>query len=250
MIALAFVIGIFLAMKEAKKTGEDPESIIDLSLYVIVGVLIGGRLIYVATFLDYYLKNPVQILYFRQGGLSFLGAFLFAFLLACLYIKKHKLSVWKYADIATPSIALGLFFGRIGCFLNGCCYGVVSEKYGVRFPSLDTPPVYLQHLKEGLISSGSSCSLPVIPTQIYSALFGVVLFFIILKLKKYKKYDGYLFLNFLILYSIYRFIIEFFRFYSNSIMVFNVLTITQFACIFIIIFATIYMRFLNKNSQG
>jgi phosphatidylglycerol:prolipoprotein diacylglycerol transferase len=88
MIALAFIIAILLAMKEAKKSGEEPERILDLSLYVILGALIGGRLGYVLTYFDYYMKNPVKILYFRQGGLSFLGGFLIAYSLCWLYVKR------------------------------------------------------------------------------------------------------------------------------------------------------------------
>ena len=249
-LALAFTIGILLAMKEAKKSNENPERILDLSLYVIIGVLIGGRLAYVLTNFSYYMNDPIKILYLRQGGLSFLGAFLMAFLLACWYIKKNKLSLWKYADITTPSIAIGYAIARIGCFLNGCCYGVISENYGIKYPSLNMPPAYSQHLKDGLIASGSTCSLPVIPTQIYSSLYGLLIFFIILRLQKNKKYDGYLFFNFLILYSVARFVIEFFRFYENGIMIFNLLTITQIVCIVMIVFAFFMMRFLKKiNNQ-
>jgi phosphatidylglycerol:prolipoprotein diacylglycerol transferase len=251
MIALAFIAAILFAMKEAKKSGEDPERILDLSLYVILGALIGGRLGYILIYLDYYMKNPVKIFYFRQGGLSFLGGFLVAYFLCLLYVKRTKISFWKYADIAAPSIALGIGIGRIGCFLNGCCYGVVSENYGIKFPSLHMPPVYLQHLKDGLIASGSSCTLPVIPTQLYSSLCdGFLIFFILLWMKKYKKYDGFLFLSFLILYSISRFTIEFFRFYENNYKVFNLLTITQAILIGVILVSLVFMNILKKKSKA
>jgi len=249
MIALAFITAILLAMKEAKKSGEDPERILDLSLYVILGALIGGRLGYVLTNLDYYMKNLMKILYFRQGGLSFLGGFLVAYFLCWLYVKRTKISFWKYADIAAPSIALGIGIGRIGCFLNGCCYGVISENYGIKFPSLPMPPVYLQQLKDGLIASGSSCTLPVIPTQLYSSLYGFLIFFILLWMKKYKKYDGFLMLSFFILFSISRFTIEFFRFYENNYKVFNLLTITQAILIGIILVSLVFMNILKKESK-
>jgi phosphatidylglycerol:prolipoprotein diacylglycerol transferase len=248
MIALAFITAILFAMKEAKRSGESPEKVLDISLYVILGALIGGRLGYVLTYLDYYMKNPVKILYFRQGGLSFLGGFLVAYLLCWLYVKRTKISFWKYADIAAPSIAIGLGIGRIGCFLNGCCFGVVSENYGIKFPSLYMPPVYLQQLKDGLIASGSSCTLPVIPTQLYSSLYGFLIFFILLRIKKYKKYDGYLFLNFLVFYSISRFTIEFFRFYENNFKVFNLLTITQTILIGVVLVSLVFMNILKKKS--
>jgi len=250
MIALAFITAILLAMKEAKKRGENPERILDLSLYVILGALIGGRLGYVLTYLDYYMKNPVKILYFRQGGLSFLGGFLIAYSLCWLYVKRTKISFWKYADIAAPSIAIGIGIGRIGCFLNGCCFGVVSENYGIKFPSLHMPPVYLQQLNDGLIASGSSCTLPVIPTQIYTSLYGFLIFFILHWMKKYKKYDGFLMLSFFILYSISRFTVEFFRFYENSYKVFNLLTITQTILIGVVLVSLVFMNILKKKSKA
>jgi len=249
MIALAFIIGIFLAMKEAKRIGENPERILDGSLYVILGGLLGGRLGHVVFYLDYYLKNPIKILYFRQGGLAFLGGFILAFILGSWYILRNKLSFWKYTDIVAPSLALGIGIARIGCFLNGCCFGLVSEKYGLKFPALNMPPVYLQQLKDGLIASGSPLTLPVIPTQIYSSLYSFLIFFILLWIKKYKKYDGFLFLNFLVLYSISRFIIEFFRFYDNNIKVFGFLTITQTILIGVILVSLVFMNILKKKSK-
>ncbi|HDK27911.1 MAG TPA: prolipoprotein diacylglyceryl transferase [Candidatus Atribacteria bacterium] len=246
MIALAFVTGILFAMREAKRYEEDPERILDISLYIIIGALIGGRLGYVIFHLDYYTKSPLEIFYFRQGGLSFLGAFILAYILSLWYVKRSKLSFWKYTDIIAPSIALGLGIGRIGCFLNGCCFGVVSEKYGIKFPALNMPPVYLQQLKDGLIASGSSHSLPVIPTQLCSSLYGFLIFIILIWIKKYKKYDGFIFLIFLILYSISRFIIEFFRFHEDDYIFLN-LTVTQAICIIIAFCSLIFMRILNKD---
>ena len=249
MIASAFIAAILFAMKEAKKSGEDPERILDISLYVILGALIGGRLGYVLTYIDYYVKDPVKILYFRQGGLSFLGGFLVAYFLCWLYVKRTKISFWKYADIAAPSIALGIGIGRIGCFLNGCCFGVVSENYGIKFPSLHMPPVYLQQLNDGLIAYGSSCTVPVIPTQIFSSLYGFLIFFILLWMKKYKKYDGFLLLSFFVLYSISRFTVEFFRFYENNYKVFNLLTISQTIVLGVILVSLVFMNILKKKSK-
>ena len=248
MMAIAFIVGIFFAMKEAKKSGENPERILDLSLYIILGAIIGGRLGYIIFNLDYYLKDPIKILYFRQGGLSFLGGFLVAFFLCWLYVKRTKISFWKYADISAPSVAIGIGIARIGCFLNGCCFGVVSENYGIKFPSLYMPPVYLQQLKDGLIASGSSCTLPVIPTQIYSSLYSFLIFFILLWMKKYKKYDGFLFLNFLIIYSFSRFTVEFFRFYEDTYKVFSLLTITQIILMGVVLVSLVYMNILKKKS--
>jgi phosphatidylglycerol:prolipoprotein diacylglycerol transferase len=251
MVALAFITAILLAMKEAKRSGENPERVLDISLYVILGALIGGRLSYIIFHLDYYLENPIKILYFRQGGLAFLGSFILAFILGAWYVSRNKLSFWKYTDIAAPSVAIGIGIGRIGCFLNGCCYGLVSEKYGLKFPALDMPPVYLQQLNDGLIASGSSYTLPVIPTQIYSSLFdGFLIFFILHWMKKYKKYDGFLMLSFFILYSISRFIVEFYRFYENNYKVFNLLTITQTILLGVVLVSLVFMNILKKKNKN
>jgi len=251
MVALAFITAILLAMKEAKRSGENPERVLDISLYVILGALIGGRLGYIIFHLDYYLENPIKILYFRQGGLAFLGSFILAFILGAWYVSRNKLSFWKYTDIAAPSVAIGIGIGRIGCFLNGCCYGLVSEKYGLKFPALDMPPVYLQQLNDGLIASGSSYTLPVIPTQIYSSLFdGFLIFFILHWMKKYKKYDGFLMLSFFILYSISRFIVEFYRFYENNYKVFNLLTITQTILLGVVLVSLVFMNILKKKNKN
>jgi len=248
MIALAFIIGILLAVKEAKRKDEDPERIIDLSLYVILGALIGGRIGHVILYLNYYVVDWKRFFYFRQGGLSFLGGFILAFLLGSWYIRKHKLSFWKYTDIVAPSIALGLAIARIGCFLNGCCFGIVSEKYGIRFPALHLPPVYANHLANGLIPSGSPYTLPVIPTQLYSSLGAFLIFLTLIWLKKKKRFDGFLFLSFLLFYSIGRFIIEFFRFSEEGYFFYS-LNLTQIICIGIFLIALIFMSILKGRER-
>jgi len=127
----------------------------------------------------------------------------------------------------------------------------VSEKYGLKFPALDMPPVYLQQLNDGLIASGSSYTLPVIPTQIYSSLFdGFIIFFILHWMKKYKKYDGFLMLSFFILYSISRFNIEFFRFYENNFKVFNLLTTTQTILLGVVLVSLVSMNILKKKNKN
>jgi len=249
MIALAFIVGILLAMKEAKRKGENPERIVDLSLFVILGGIIGGRVGHVILHLDYYAQNWIRIFYFRQGGLAFLSGFILAFLLGSWYVKHHKLPFWKYTDIAAPSIALGLAIARIGCFLNGCCFGVVSEKYGIRFPSLHQPPVYLRQLTDGLITSSSSHTLPVIPTQLYSSLKGFLIFLILIWLQKKERYDGFLFLSFLLFYSMGRFIVEFFRFSEEDYLFYN-LNLTQIFCLGSFCLALILMNLLKRRGQG
>ncbi|MBA7538864.1 Phosphatidylglycerol--prolipoprotein diacylglyceryl transferase [subsurface metagenome] len=121
MIALAFITAILFAMKEAKRIGENPERILDVSLYIILGTIIGGRLGYVIFHIDYYLKNPIEILYFRQGGLSFLGGFLIAFFLCWLYFKRTKISFWKYA--------VRKIWTQVSCFEYASCLFTAIKRW-------------------------------------------------------------------------------------------------------------------------
>ncbi len=134
--------------------------------------------------------------------------------------------------------------------MNGCCYGVITENYGIAFPAVNMPPAYLQQLRDGLISAGSTCTLTVVPTQIYSSLYGFMIFFLLLRIKSISNMTDLLFYPFLILFSASRFTIEFFRFYENRIMVFNLLTITQVICITVFLSAFIFMNVFKEKKAN
>jgi prolipoprotein diacylglyceryltransferase len=152
MLFLAFVACTWLASRRARKEGINPEHIHDLALYILAGGILGARIVF-------YLQYPEQFSSFFDffaiwnGGLVFYGG-LFGGLVgyAIAYfrvIKKHNLSGWKIADIAAPCLALGLCLGRIGCLLNGCCYGDVAcpNCYGIGFPLSGMP-------REKLVAQG------------------------------------------------------------------------------------------------
>ena len=115
-IALGFLAGIYLAVREARRLGEEPEIIMDLCFYLLIAAIIGSRLFYVATNPKMFLDNPVEILKIWNGGLVFYGGFIAALITGIVYLKTKNIPVWKTADIMAPSIALAHFFGRIGCF--------------------------------------------------------------------------------------------------------------------------------------
>jgi phosphatidylglycerol:prolipoprotein diacylglycerol transferase len=144
MLFLAFVACTWLASRRARKEGINPEYIHDLALYILAGGILGARIVF-------YMQYPEQFSSFLDffaiwnGGLVFYGGMfggLFGYGIAYYrVIKKHKLSGWKIADIAAPCLALGLCLGRIGCLLNGCCYGDVAcpNCYGISFPLSGMP---------------------------------------------------------------------------------------------------------------
>jgi phosphatidylglycerol:prolipoprotein diacylglycerol transferase len=219
MLALAFVLGTALAQARARGQGMDPNKVLDLVFLILVSSIIGARAFFVAINWQYYKANLLDIFKVWEGGLVFYGGFILAFCVAFWFLRKNRLPEWKFADIMAPSVALGIALGRIGCFLNGCCYGRVSETWGVSFPGRDNPPAFAQQVVDGLIPSSAVCSLPVLPAQLYSALHGLLIFAALLILEKYKRFDGFLFWMTVLLYSAGRFFIEGIRYYETSFMI-------------------------------
>ena len=227
MLALAFFAAALLAAHRARKRGIDSAAMYDLVAYILVASLAGARLLFVAINLDYYRQYPLDALKLWQGGLVLYGGILFGFCAAVWAMKRKRLPVWKVVDVFAPPLALGVAIGRIGCFLNGCCYGKLSQSFGVCFPAKDLPPAYEQQLSRGLIANGAPCSLPVLPTQLYEtaaclAIFGILLFVE----KKFRMFDGFLFWLFILLYSVQRFFMEGIRFYEGNFFV-GPLTVSQ-----------------------
>jgi len=191
MLSLAFLAGILASARLAKKSGLKPEIILDLSVFVIISAIVGGRVFYVLEFYKDFISNPIQIFFIWEGGLVFFGGIVFSILAIAFYSKLNKLPVLKYLDVITPGVAIGYAIGRIGCFLNGCCYGdLCSLPWAVSFP-----------LAGGLRH----------PTQIYASLSGLLIFSLLIYLFNKRKFDGQVFASGLILYCVYRFLVEFLR---------------------------------------
>ncbi len=242
MLALAFFVGTYLAQLRARKAGVGQNKIMDLSLYILVSAILGARVLFVILNWNDYQNNFWDIFKIWEGGLVFYGGLILAFFVAVWFLKKNKLPIWKVTDIFAPSLALGMAIGRIGCFLNGCCYGKISYPLGICFPS--SASVFTQQASDGLITQNAKFSLPVLPTQLYESLACLIIFFILLFIEKYKKFDGFLFWNFVLLYSVFRFIIEGFRFYEKNFILFGWLTISQLISI---ILAIISLLILNRS---
>jgi phosphatidylglycerol:prolipoprotein diacylglycerol transferase len=119
MLALGFLLAILVAMGQARRTGLDPNLILDLSFYFLIAGLVGSRLFYVVGHWSDFRNNPIEIVMFWRGGLVFYGGLIFAFAVGVWYIKKHRLDFAKTADLLAPSIAIGQSLGRLGCFAAG-----------------------------------------------------------------------------------------------------------------------------------
>jgi len=204
MLVVSFICAILYVRNAAKKFNISLITIENLAFYLMVGVIVGGRILYVIFHWHQYENDLLGIIRIWEGGMMFFGGFLGAILAGFIYLRKEKISVLKIADIIAPAIALGEFFTRIGCFLNGCCFGTPSTlPWAIEFPP---------HCVAGS-SSVSQFSLH--PTQIFSSLFGLALFFFLNRKLKRPHNTGEVFAFYLMFSGIFRFGIDFIRYYED-----------------------------------
>jgi len=217
-LAISFLIGIYLAVKRAKTRNIDGEKIMDLSIIVIIASIVGARLLYVLFHLDEFSGhwtdtfNPFQ----SSGqvgiaGLTMLGGVVLAVASALVYLKMKKLPILRIADVVIPVFFLGEAITRIGCYLNGCCFGTPCEHglFCVIFPPDSAAGSFYQNVA-------------IHPAQLYSSVYALSMFAVMLLVDRKKQYDGFLFYLFFILYGIGRFVIDFFRYYESSMVVWTI----------------------------
>lgn len=136
MMALGFAAGIFLTLILARREGRKDDTILDLSMWIMGGSILGARLLYVLVQPQDYISQPWRILFVWEGGLVYYGGLIGAGFTAYFWMRKQGLPPWHLGDCLAPGLAIGQAFGRLGCWFNGCCYGRASAEHGVIFPSL------------------------------------------------------------------------------------------------------------------
>jgi phosphatidylglycerol:prolipoprotein diacylglycerol transferase len=203
LVALAFLAGLWTASRRAPLTGLSAEKIVDLGPWLIAGAIVGARALYVVSYWreQFAGKAFLEIFMVQHGGLVFYGGLVGASVAALIYMQIRKLPLWKVADVLAPSIALGSVFGRLGCLMNGCCYGRACDlPWAITFPSgsNETHPV-------------GQPATPVHPTQIYDSLLNLALYIALAWLYRRKKFDGQVFGLYLVGYAILRSFVEAFR---------------------------------------
>jgi phosphatidylglycerol:prolipoprotein diacylglycerol transferase len=202
LIALAFLAGMWTATRRAPHAGIAGEAIADLVVpWLLLGGILGARVMFIVTYWqDEFAGKPWwEIFMIQRGGLVFYGGLIGASLAVIIFARIKKISVWKLADVLAPSIALGSVFGRMGCLMNGCCYGRACDlPWAIRFPERIPP-------------SGPP-TFPIHPTQIYDALLNLALYLgLAWWFRHRRKFDGQIFALFLMCYALTRSTVEFFR---------------------------------------
>lgn len=228
-LALAFLVCIILILRRAVMAGIAPHHILDLSLYIIISGILGARLLYVVFNLDYYLMHPLEIFLLNKGGLVFHGGFISALIVGISVVKRRNLPIGVLADIIILYLPLGHAIGRIGCFLNGCCYGKLTDSiFAVQFPEYSFSAGRFVH-----------------PAQLYSSLVNVCIF-LILGMRR-KRFNGQTVLEYMFLYGVSRFMLEYIR--DDNPVIFYGLNIPQLVSIAMIIIAVIVYGRIQSYSR-
>jgi phosphatidylglycerol:prolipoprotein diacylglycerol transferase len=194
------------------REGIPAEKIIDVGPWLIVGAILGARTLYVITFWrEEFAGKPLwEIFAVWRGGLVFYGGLIGASLGYTVYARLGNLPFWRGADVLAPSVALGYVFGRIGCLMNGCCYGRSCDlPWAIRFPPESF--AFKHERDQGLLAPGATESLPIHPTQIYESLLNFGLYLGLAWLYRRKKFDGQVFATYLVGYALLRSLVEMFR---------------------------------------
>ena len=236
--SLAYIFGILIGWLYCKKILIKDKNISklfdDLISYLIIGIILGGRLGYVIFYnLEYFLSNPIEILMIWQGGMSFHGGLLGVLASTIIYAKKHNVNKFIFLDLIAGSAPIGIFLGRVANFVNSELYGRETDiLWSVIFTRIDN---ITRH-----------------PSQIYEALLeGVILFFILFFFikKNYLLKPGLISSLFLIFYSLFRFLVEFFRVPDEQVgFIYLNLTIGQIISLIFLSFG-FYLFFIKKNEN-
>jgi phosphatidylglycerol:prolipoprotein diacylglycerol transferase len=203
-VVAGFMAGLWTASRRAILRNIHPDTIFDLGPWLLLGAVVGARACFVINYWpDEFAGRPLyEIFMVQQGGIVYYGGLIGASLACIIYARVKKLPLWRLADVLAPSVALGSFFGRWGCLMNGCCYGKPTTlPWGIKFPGpgSDWPnghPSYPEFVH---------------PTEIYDSLLNFALYGFLAWLYRRQKFDGFVFSIYLICYAVLRSFVELFR---------------------------------------
>lgn len=244
MLWIGMMIGLYRTVIVGKKQNIPADYVIDIALISVVAGIVGAHLTSTLLDLPYYINHPSifanqwRDIFLPAGGLkglSFHGGLIGGLLAGYIYCRIKKISFISMADLCTPAVALAYGITRIGCFLNGCCYGIPTNlPWAVQFPSEAVP---------------GTLTPPSHPVQIYAFFISLVIYFILVKVENKRRFVGQVFFTYILLYGIYRFFIEFLRKGVTAEIAFLGLTQAQVVSLIMILVSGVIL-FAKRNLQN
>ncbi len=224
MLAISAVVCTFLASRDAKKINIPDGVIADLVFWTVITGILGARLFYILLNYRFFVEHPLEIVMIQNGGLAWHGGLFAATFAGIRFIRKKGLPLTTMLDLVAPYAALGESIGRIGCFLNGCCYGR-EVSWGIYFP------IHHAHLH---------------PTQLYTMAGLFILFLLLRRYRKISRIPGDVFVSYLFGAALLRFVIEFFR-ADHYVLVLG-LSVYQWVCVVLIaVAAYVHLRLKSRS---
>lgn len=245
-IGLGVILGVLLALHEAKRTGQNPDTYLDFIIYAMIIAIIGARLYYVIFSWDFYSQHPEKIFAIREGGLAIYGGIIGGVLTAIVYSHLKKKSFWVMADTMAPSLILGQMLGRWGNFFNKEAFGGFTDNlFAMRYQlsqvrASDVTPDILQNL----VTVNGVDYIQVHPTFLYESMWSLCVFIILLILQRKKKFDGQVCATYFFGYALGRVWIEGLR--TDQLCIGNVPVSQALSAVLIIVSVVLYVYCKKK----
>jgi phosphatidylglycerol---prolipoprotein diacylglyceryl transferase len=240
-LAAAFIAGIWITSRNARRAGISPDSIWSMGLVIIFTALVGAKVLLFFSDIRQYSENPREIFSLttlRSSGVYY-GSLLLALMACGWYAAKKNIQIWKLSDIAAPGMALGQAIVKLGCLSAGCCYGKPTHMpWAITFTS-----AYANQ------SLGVPLDTPLHPTQAYEAIGAFVLFLFLFWRLSRKHITGQIILEYLGLYSALRFAVEFFRDDERGFVLYGLLSTSQLIAVLTILGSAAVYCFLLRRSR-
>jgi phosphatidylglycerol:prolipoprotein diacylglycerol transferase len=206
LILLACAGALWIAAFKAKQGKINVNSVYELAVWLYLGGVIGARTLFVVFHAE-TINSPVDLLRSWQGGNVFYGCIIGGLIGSLIYWRRNPFPFWPMADVAALALGVGITLGRVGCFLNGCCYGSVSDRpWAIRFPQ--GSHAWIAQIEAGILPPAATSSLSVHPTQLYAAVSGFLILAFLLVFFPFRRRDGEVMGLLMILYPLTRWPME------------------------------------------